>query len=187
MILLCCWQKPKSALNSFWQNMTQLNAEHRPEPCRATSEAMWDKTDIWVKCHITEVKCFPSAAVITPSCAVGTSAGEADCQHQLLTSNPWRRPFRTRFVFVPAEAILRARWRCSSCGFPCSRRAWWSCSPASAPADAPPEWRSSRLTWPSTCASCSAPVNWCVCWFWVEREKNNFIFLAQMVLFFLFN
>lgn len=58
--------------------------------------------------------------------------------------------------------ILQARWRCSSCGFPYSRRAWWSCSPAASPADGPPGWRSSRPSWPSTCASCSAPVNWCV-------------------------
>lgn len=46
-----CRPKPKN----LTQNMTQLNAERRPAPRRATSEAMWDKTDIWVKCHITEV------------------------------------------------------------------------------------------------------------------------------------
>lgn len=53
---LRCWLKPKTCVDSFWRNMTQLNAECRPGPRRATSEAMWDKTDIWVKCHITEVE-----------------------------------------------------------------------------------------------------------------------------------
>lgn len=69
------------------------------------------------------------------------------------------------------EGALRAHWRCSSCGFLCSRRAWWSCSPAAFPADAPPSWRSSRPSWPSTCVSCSAPVN-CV-YTWMRRKRSQ--------------
>lgn len=134
--------------------MTRLNAERRPEPRRATSEAMWDKTDIWVKCHITEVVLLCDNISL---CCVG--------RLRLPTSGPGLRLF-------PVGAVLPARWQCSSCGFPCSRRAWWSCSPAAAPAAAPPEWRSSRPSWPSTCASCSAPVNWRVLGLSRKREKS---------------
>lgn len=165
--------------NLYFTRPGRALTEHDSGKCLPV--ATWDKSDIWrfsqMKCHVTEERRFRWAAlwrrlnplwhveVVFIIIIIISFLRVVACHYGHFTDN-------ISLVSVMYTTALPARWQCSSCGFPCSRRAWWSCNPATSPADEPPGWRSSRPSWPSTCVSCSARVNWCV-WVWNGEKRGQ--------------